>query len=80
MQNTREGILHLIYFAIPTEKEERPLTEEIQTDVAALASFPPMDWKRTSKDYIKIVFIFFLVLIFALNVSLFRRFRGEDTN
>jgi len=59
------------------EKEERPLTEEIQTDVAALASFPPMDWKRTSKDYIKIVFTFILVLIFALNVSLFRRFRGN---
>ena len=58
------------------EKEMSQYDDDIQSESPLSASSPPADWKRTSKDYLKIAIIVVTVLIFVLNVSLFKRFSG----
>ena len=68
---------HLSLSSLFAEKELSQYDDDIQSESPLSASSPPADWKRTSKDYLKIAIIVVTVLIFALNVSLFKRFHGE---
>ena len=45
------------------EKEVSQYDDDIQSESPLSASSPPADWKRTSKDYLKIAIIVITVLM-----------------